>query len=284
MKNARPELMLVLCTIIWGATFPAIKYALQFVTAWQLVAMRFTAAGLIFAIFYRKELLALRAPLALHGLLLGVFLFAGFSLQTLGLETTTSSRSAFLTELLVVFTPLFHFLLSRQLPSWRTAMGVLVVMSGMYLLISPEGTLAPNTGDFLTLGCALAFSAYILAVDRWSTASSRGPLAALQCLTVAALAITNTTQLSFTTLPPLLWGILAFLVLPGTVVVVLLQLRYQPLTTPTRAGIIFALEPVFAMLYAVLLCLEDLQLRNVVGAAVVTFGVVWTEMGQPHAR
>jgi drug/metabolite transporter (DMT)-like permease len=47
-------MMLVLCTVIWGGTFPAVKVALAFTTPWIIVAFRFTVAGLIFAMLYRR--------------------------------------------------------------------------------------------------------------------------------------------------------------------------------------------------------------------------------------
>lgn len=273
--------MLVLCTVIWGGTFPAVKFALEFSSAWLIVAIRFAIAGALFALIFRSASRKLNRVILLRGLILGVFFFAGFGLQTLGLQYTSSSRSAFLTEALVIMIPVLSFVMSRKRPSFFTMTGALFVMAGLYLLTSPEGFLDFNRGDWLTLGCALSFSFYIIGVDLWSTPESRGLLSTVQAFTVALLAMPMAFAESMR-LQPAAGYIFAmlYLILPGTLFVVMLQMRYQPLTTPSRAGVVFALEPVFAMLCAVALSFESFSGRSVLGAAIVFTGVAWSESGK----
>ena len=185
----------------------------------------------------------------------------------------------------MLFIPVLSFAMSRKRPSIFTITGALCVMAGLYLLTSPAGFVDFNRGDWLTLGCALAFSFYIIGVDLWSTPDTRGLLSTVQAFTVAAMAT-----------PMVFWEgarlqassgfVLAmlYLILPGTLIVVMLQMRYQPLTTPSRAGVIFALEPVFAMLYAVALPFEGFSARGAWGALIVTAGVVWSEGGSAALR
>ncbi len=272
--------MLVLCTVIWGGTFPAAKIALQQISPWTVVSLRFMVAGSLFAAIYYRQVVRADFRLMLRGVALGLFFFAGFSLQTFGLVFTSSSRSAFITEMLVIFIPLMYFVFYRRTPSVYTVTGIAVVLLGLFLLTSPGDDLALNRGDWLTLGCALAFSAYIIGVSAWSTPETRGVLSTLQCLTVAALALPGLDlEASHVATSPELWLALAYLAVPGTVIVVLLQMRFQPHTTPARAGVIFALEPVFAMFYAVMLGLEATSGRAILGAVVVTLGVFWSEAG-----
>lgn len=272
--------MLVLCTVIWGGTFPAVKVALSFTTPWIIVAFRFAVAGIIFAVLYRRAAFRVAPVIWLRGAILGFFFFIGFTLQSMGLEYTTTSRSAFITELLVLFTPILYFILYRRLPSRYTLAGAVLVLAGLYYLTSPEGFMDWNYGDWLTLACAAAFSAYIIGVGAWSNAETRRPLATLQSLTVALLALPMAFGKGVYVPPALdLWLALMYLTLPGTVFVIMLQMRFQPLTTPSRAGVIFALEPVFATAYAFLLALEPFSNRGVFGAVIVTAGVVWSEAG-----
>jgi drug/metabolite transporter (DMT)-like permease len=272
--------MLVLCTVIWGGTFPAVKVALSFTTPWIIVAFRFTVAGLIFAILYRRAAFRVAPVIWLRGAILGFFFFIGFTLQSMGLEHTTTSRSAFITELLVLFTPILYFIFYRRLPSRYTLTGAVLVLAGLYYLTSPDGFIDWNRGDWLTLACAVAFSAYIIGVGAWSNAETRRPLATLQSLTVALLALPMALHKGIYIPPTLdLWLALLYLTLPGTVFVIMLQMRFQPLTTPSRAGVIFALEPVFATFYAFMLALEPFSTRGVLGAVIVTAGVVWSEAG-----
>ena len=273
--------MLVLCTVIWGGTFPAVKYGLEAMSPWTLVCVRFTLAGFLFVPIYLSARQKFTARALYRGFLLGIIFVISFGLQTQGLIYTTPSRSAFLTEALVLFVPLISYLVSRKLPSQYNLLGAILVICGLYLLTSPGGLLHWNRGDWLTLGCAIAFSVYIIAVDLWSTPESQIILSAVQCFTVAAIALPLALSEGFYVLPSFrLIGVLAYLVIPGTIVVVMLQMRYQPQSTPARAGVIFALEPVFAMLYAVALSLEFFTWRGVFGAIVVTVGVVWSEAGK----
>ncbi|MBL8032933.1 MAG: DMT family transporter [Leptospiraceae bacterium] len=283
--QSKPEWMLVLCTVIWGGTFPAVKYALKFCSPWLIVALRFAFAGVLFALFLRGAGRYWNRQLLLRGFILGVFFFAGFGLQTLGLQWTTTSRSAFLTESLVLFIPLISFAMSRKLPSLFTVAGAILVMAGLYLLTSPAGFIHWNRGDWLTLGCALAFSLYIIGVDLWSTPDTRGLLSAVQAFTVAVLAIPMTLTEGIRWQAGTGLGLaMAYLVLPGTLIVVMLQMRYQPLTTPSRAGVVFALEPVFAMVFAVAFAFEEFSRRAAAGAATVTLGVILSEVGQNLVR
>lgn len=273
--------MLVLCTVIWGGTFPAVKLALESVSPWTLVALRFALAAILFlpVVYFSGQ--RPTAQMVIRGGLLGVLFVVSFGMQTLGLVYTSPSRSAFLTEALVLFVPVFSFLLSRKIPSKFTVTGALVVVAGLYLLTSPGGLLHWNRGDWLTLGCAITFSIYIIAVDFWSESTSRIVLSAVQCITVAMIALPLALHEGVRVLPSAnLIAMLGYLVIPGTLIVVMLQMRYQPLTTPARAGVIFALEPVFAMIYAIVFSFEDFSQRAAAGAAVVTLGVLWSEAGR----
>lgn len=272
--------MLVLCTVIWGGTFLAVKIALNYASPWTVVALRFAVAALIFLVIHFRGLLRAGRSLILRGVALGLFFFTGFILQTFGLAFTSSSRSAFITEMLVIFIPVIYFILYHKTPSFFTSSGALLVLAGMFFLTAPAGEHVLNYGDWLTLGCAIAFSAYIIGVGAWSTPDTRGVLATVQCLTVTALA---SPWLEIKTVQWVqaweFYGTLFYLAVPGTVVVILLQMRYQPAMSPARAGVIFALEPVFAMLYAILLGMESADRHSVVGALLVTAGVIWSEAG-----
>lgn len=279
-KRSHPELMLVLCTVVWGGTFAAVKFALDYASPWLIVAARFAAAGLLFALIHRAALKKISTGLLGRGVALGFTFFAGFGLQTLGLQYTAPSRSAFLTEGLVLFTPLLAFVIYRKIPGWSTVTGATIVIGGLYLLTSPAGFPDWNRGDWMTLGCAAAFSCYIIGVDRWSSPETRGILSIIQSFSVAVFASPFVFGENFRFVGnPTLLAAMLYLVVPGTVFVVMLQMRYQPLTTPARAGVIFALEPVFATLYAVFLKLEPWSMRALVGGAVVTAGVFWSELG-----
>lgn len=106
-RRGRAELYLFATTFIWGGTFVAVKLGVVDLSPVLFVALRFSlAAGLLF-LFGIKRILKTDRALVWKGSLLGFLLFLGFTLQTVGLKYTTASESAFITGLMVIFTPSF---------------------------------------------------------------------------------------------------------------------------------------------------------------------------------
>ncbi|MBX7059058.1 MAG: DMT family transporter [Leptospirales bacterium] len=276
--NLTAELMLLLCTVIWGGTFLAVKFALPYCSPWLLVALRFGVAAALFGLIFWRQLAAANLLVVRRGFALGLALCIGFGLQTLGLQYTSVSRSAYLTYALIIFTPFLSLVLLGKRPAWTTLAGILVVVAGLYLLTAPGDAPGWNRGDWLTLGCALAFSFYIVGVDRWSAPETQGALAAVQSASVGLLAapLALLENANFEASPALLLSIF-YLAVPGALIVVYLQMRYQPLSTPARASVIFAMEPVFTLLYAAALGLERPGSRELLGAVTVFCGVLLSE-------
>ena len=131
MKNARAELALVGVTIIWGTTFVVVKSALAEVSTWLFLALRFTLAALALLLIYRR---AMRRGSLGAGILAGVALFTAYVFQTLGLELTTPSKSAFITGLSIPMVPLLGSLVYRIRPRFLEVAGVLIASFGMALI------------------------------------------------------------------------------------------------------------------------------------------------------
>lgn len=284
--NLRAEAMLVLCTLIWGGTFPAIKFALEDASPLLIVALRFSLATLLFLPLFFPEIRRAALREVRTGLLLGLCLVAGYGLQTLGLAETSVARSAFLTQLLVVFTPLLQLVMFRRRPLWTSVAGAGVVVFGMYYLTSPDGSVGLNRGDWLTLGCALGFTLYILLIDRESRPENRGALCFYQTLFLTLFAWPGVLLADATGLEPMRLGFaydwlasMLYLAILGTNVVVFLQMRFQPETSAPRAAVIYSLEPVFATLFALALAMEVATPRMGLGALIITAGILVSELG-----
>ena len=85
-----------------------------------------------------------------NGLILGIFLFLGFSFQTVGLEFTSASKSGFITGTNLVILPFAQYFILKIKPGAENIIGALVVLIGLYIL-SEAFYIVPNTGDLLTL-------------------------------------------------------------------------------------------------------------------------------------
>ena len=155
-----PRLALLLSTLIWGATFPATKAALEQLPPFSFLFLRFMIGLLVTWSLFRVlgwPLLRDRAMLR-RSAVATVFIFLGYATQTVGLRYTTASNSAFITALYVVLVPLFLRRFERR--TWLAA-GLATV--GLWLLINPS--VAVNGGDLLSLACAAAFAAHIVCLE-----------------------------------------------------------------------------------------------------------------------
>lgn len=289
-ETTRPvaEGMLLLVTIIWGGTFAATSELIGTgLASVPLVLWRFGSAALLLLPFllFRRERKIDRTTLRV-GFVLGLLLYAGFILQTIGLETTSSSRSGFITALYVVITPLLQPLFGRSRPGLRVWFSVLLIVTGLWLLIGPGGETGLTVGDVQTFFCALFFAFFIILLDRYGRKTEVIGLTGVQMVTVTLcgvvhLLVGGDLERPIAALVP--QGIeaivlLGYLALFGTLFTMWGQNRYQPWTTPSRAAIIFTMESVFAALIGVLLLEEVLGVGGALGGALIVVGLLLVEL------
>lgn len=277
--KSKAELSLLGTTLIWGNTFVALKYVLRDTSPLMNVSTRFVVAGLIFLFLFRKTLFPIPRSAVVKGFILGLFLFLGFISQNIGLKYTTASKSAFITGMMVVFVPLLQIIVERRAPKMGNILGVVMVAAGLWLLTSPEGSQF-NIGDALTVVCAVVFAVYVVYLDVISKEMTTGQLTFLQ---IASCAVYSWIALLWTEKPTFVMSVssliaLAYLTLLATVVTTYVQTRYQKDTTPTRAAIIFSVEPVLASISAYFILGEQLGAMGVLGGGLIVAGVLVSEL------
>src|SRR4051794_33234010 len=159
-------LLLLLTPVIWGATFPAAKLALDDLSPWTFTAwsrvLGLAAAAVMVAVV-RPSPRAWTIGLIPAGLLLGTLMFLGFSLQTVGLQSTTATNAGFITVLYVVWAPLGAAALARRPPERLVLVCVPLSLVGLGLLSLDGWSL--HSGDALVLACSLALAGHIVAVS-----------------------------------------------------------------------------------------------------------------------
>jgi len=269
------DLSLAVMALVWGAMFVVAKAALDDVSSVLYLALRFSLAAIVLgAVFGRK----LRFEWA--GVGLGVVLMAGYILQTLGLQSITAAKNAFLTSGYIVGVPLLGWLVYRNQTRLAEVLGVLTAVSGMGLLSMQGEKLTIERGDALTLGCAAVYAVHIVLLGHFAP---RIPYETLSFLQVAAAAAFAWVALPFVETPAIRWRpavILAIVAggLLATALAFVVQTWAQQYTSPTRAALIFALEPVFAWLVAWWWNGEILTGRAAAGAVLILAGVVLVEL------
>src|SRR5690348_11499990 len=105
-RTAKAEILLLLVTLCWGTTFVLVKSALDEMPPLFFNAVRTSVACLALAIVYWRRLPAISGGSWLAGGAVGLALYVGLDLQTVGLRYTTPSKSAFVTGIAVLLVPL----------------------------------------------------------------------------------------------------------------------------------------------------------------------------------
>lgn len=277
-RRGRAELYLFATTFIWGGTFVAVKLGLVDLSPVLFVALRFSLAAFVLFLFGVRRILKIERALLWKGSLLGFLLFLGFALQTIGLNDTTASKSAFITGLMVIFTPFYQFAIEKRPPKFGNVLGVVIVTTGLWLLTSPSGA-GFTWGDFLTLLCAAVFGLYIVMLDLFSKKEDALQLTFLQMIMPAALGWLTAPLLETPTAypTPTAIAVLLFCALLGNVVCGYIQTRFQRDTTPTRAVIIFTIEPLWASILGYLILREVIGYWGMAGGALIIAGILVSE-------
>ena len=166
-RHVRPEWALVMVTALWGASFILLSISLKGLSPALLVALRFIGGALVMALILRSRLFNLRKEDWIAGFSAGSCIFLGYFLQTVGLQTISSSISAFLTALYVPFVPLFQLILFRKHPGLIVSCGILTAFLGMILIMDPSRiSLSGNFGEWITIASACFCALEILVLEK----------------------------------------------------------------------------------------------------------------------
>jgi len=283
-----PELALIAATIAYGSTFKIVQNALEDVTPVGYMMMRFGLGALVLVPFVARRGWRRRGvddvryrSFLLGAFFLGLAAFAGYVLQNLGLQRTTTSNSAFITGLFVVFTPLIETVATRKRPAASVMLAVAVSVFGLYLL--EGGTLDLGAGDALTLGCAFFFGIWIFLGGELSPRFDPVALTAVQ---LAVITVLSVPVVAVTGLGHVSGRVVLAVVITGVFCSALafsLQLWGQRFVEPSRAAVIGQFEPVVAGVIGFAIG-ERLGVAGYFGALVILLGIVIAESAAWRTR
>ncbi len=279
-RKTGAELLLVSATLVWGSTFLVVQNSIKVVGPLSFIALRFGVGALALAILFHRGLFRLTRIELIGGFLIGIFLFGGYILQTLGLQYTTSSKAGFITGLNVVFVPILGLLIFRQWPTLGAILGVTLATIGMGLLsIGQNFNLEFGIGELMVLGCAFCFAWQVILVSHFAPGRNAYNLAIVQIATTALLSAVIAPLVGEPmVIPPLeVWGAILYMGLIGTAFTFAVMNRVQQFTSPTRAALIYALEPVFAGLFGYFAG-ELLSIPALIGCGLIVGGMILSEL------
>jgi drug/metabolite transporter (DMT)-like permease len=280
------------CSLIWGVTFVVVKNALDYSSVFIFLAIRFTLAALLMAALRPRALRRMDTQEIFAGLRLAFFMFVGYGFQTTGLQYTTASHSGFVTGASVVLVPiLLGIFWGRRLTYWIYG-GAFAALVGLYFLTVPAAGLRYlNYGDVLTFVAAGFYAVHIILVGEYMQEHSVSALSLIQVAGCGAMAWVLTGAGAVIHWQPVRfawrWELLlavGICTVFATAVAFTVQLWAQQYTSASHAAILFALEPVFAVVTSYVVLHERLSSRALKGAGLVILGILIAELlGAPAA-
>ncbi|AIX50818.1 MULTISPECIES: DMT family transporter [Pantoea] len=279
LRITRQELVLIFITMVWGGTFLVVHRAMAYSGPFFFVGLRFATASLLLACFFWRYLRALTWLEIRAGTMIGLAIAGGYGLQTWGMQTISSSQSAFLTALYVPVVPLLQWLVLRRPPGIMAWLGIALAFSGLVLVAGPQQSgIALSAGESATLLSTLAIAAEIILISRYAGQVDVRRVTLVQLLVASACAflfmIPNGEALPSFSLPLVLSA--AGLGAASALIQVTMNWA-QRSVSPVRATVIYAGEPVWAGIVG-RLAGERLPAAALLGGALIVCGVIVSEL------
>ena len=287
--KALSVLGLILTTMIWGGSFVVMKNSVDILEPTFLLAVRFTIAALALILVFHKNLKNLNRESLKCGLILGILLELSYLFQTYGIKYTTASKNAFITTLYVILVPFLHWGISKKRPKAKNLIAAVMAVIGLAML-TLEGDLGINLGDFLTLLCGLCFALHMVYIDKFTEKHDPVFLTIVQ---IAAVGICNwllvpvldgmdAYNFQALTDKDLIMGLL-YLAIFSTMIGFLLQNVCQKYLSANTTALLLSMESVFGALFSVMLLNEVLAGKMLLGCILMFLAVVVSELhiGKP---
>ncbi len=266
---------------IWGSTFFIVKNALDGIDPIVLVAYRFLIAGLLLLgyLVFKKKSVFKDIKIALF---LSVILTLLYVSQTIGLQYTTASNSGFITGLFVAFIPLFLLTIFKINPNKMEILASVISLFGLWTLTGGMNDI--NFGDILTLIAAVTYALHVLYSDKYMKQGLDPIVISCQQFLIVgsiSLAYALMADLSLEISTSYAWKATLFLAIFPTLTAFLIQMFAQKIRTPLRVSLIFALEPVFAALFAWTLGGEEVITHRAIGGLLIFVALIISGLPTP---
>jgi len=272
--------ILFAAALIWGTSFFIMKNALDVLPVFYLLAIRFTAGAALLALVAWKRWKDFSPDYLWRGAIIGGFLFLAYSVQTFGLNLTTPSKNAFLTAVYCVLVPFLTWAVVKVRPDRYNILAALLCVTGVGL-VSLTDELTINTGDLLTLVCAVFYASHIVAVAKVSLRKDITLLTVFQFAFAGLYAwICGACTEAFPAAAladPEVALPLAYLCVMATTVALLFQNVGMVWSDPASASVILSLESVFGVLFSVIFYGDPVTGRLLAGFALIFVAVVCSE-------
>lgn len=282
-KRLRANMLLLLTAAIWGFAFTAQRVGSKYVGAFTFNGIRFALGSISLVpliIYFNKKNKVNEDPkkTIIPGILVGILLYSGSTLQQIGLIYTTAGKASFLTGLYIVLVPIIGIFLKHKIGK-NAWIGVGLAVAGLYLLSINEN-FTIGFGDLLQVIGAVFWAVHILTIDYFSKKVDALKLSCVQFATCSILSLISALIFEniavsgiLSALTPILYG--GFL---SVGVAYTLQVVAQKYAKPSHAAIILSMESVFGAIGGALILGETMSTRGYLGCILIFAGILVSQV------
>ena len=292
-NNLKGSILLLLTALVWGASFVAQSVGSDKVQAFTYNGVRTIIGALVLFPFVlvknvkdnKLKPIQEKKPLftkyeIIAGIVLGIIFCFASNFQQVAFYHSGAGKIAFITALYMFFVPIIGLVLGKRV-SFIVWISVVIAFIGLYFLcINPNDVGAINLGDVFAFICSIFFAFHILAIDKFNKNIDGVKLSFMQFFVSGTISIIiafifetpNVNSLVDAYLPILYSGVMS------CGVAYTLQIIGQKYTESTLASIIMSLESVFAVITAWIIIGEGLQVREIIGCAIMFFAIILAQL------
>ncbi|MFY9278440.1 MAG: DMT family transporter [Caldicoprobacterales bacterium] len=277
-KMILADLSLLLVALFWGGGFVAVKEAINSITPFYMIAIRFGIASLILLAIFWKRFKNINWQDIKISIIVGIFLFLAFSAQTTGAQYTTAGKQAFLTAVNVVIVPFLTWILYKNELDAYSIIASVFCLIGVGFLTLKDG-LSINIGDFLTLVCAFLFAVHIALLGEYAKKVDTIVLSIIQMATASVLALVCAlfTEPVPESLPANAYFSMVYMIIFSTMLAFMIQTIAQKYTTANHASLILCLEAVFGSVLAAIFLGDVFTPSMIIGCGLIFIGIIIAE-------
>jgi drug/metabolite transporter (DMT)-like permease len=283
MKKWIPIIALLICCMIWGTTFVAIKHISTKIDPYLLSTLRSLIAIVIlfpFIIFSKNRISLFNKTAAKYGFITGLILGAIYIVQTIGMQFTSSNHSAFISSSAVIMIPLLLVLSKKQTLNLQQIFAIIIIACGLFFLTNSNDDLPFNNGDTITFFAAFICALHILLSGRYVRKTDFLGMVFYQFLFAAIVSIIGlfiNSQLIGTKIvfDKMVVNSVLYLGLFGTLVCFFVTIWAQKYISTLTTAMIFSLEPIFAAITSFIILNEQLSKIEIIGAFGIIVGLVY---------
>ncbi len=264
----------------WGMAFVVMKDPIAKQNVNSFLFTRFFFAVIALLLIKPSVISRFTPELLKKGSIAGLFLGAGYILQTLGLARAGAAITGFITGLYVVATPVLAALVLKVKINRFTWLCVATATLGLALLSLKGWSI--GYGEFLVFLCAISFAAHIIALSKWSNGLDIYALTVIQLTTCALMTgVISFAQGYKAPVNTSGWLVVFYTAVLCTAIAFIVQTWAQAHMSATKVAVILTMEVVFAAIFAVIFGSETLTLKALIGGILVLTAIFMIVLKEP---